>query len=63
MQRVMTLRKLINELEKAVAVADAAGVSEDEIEVVLVINNTYKTFERISFDVFADDPQIEILYR
>lgn len=63
MQRVMTLRKLITELEKAVAVADAAGVSEDEIEVALVINNTYKTFERISFDVFADDPQIEILYR
>lgn len=63
MQRVMTLRKLIIELEKAVAVADAAGVSEDEIEVALVINNTYKTFERISFDVFADDPQIEILYR
>lgn len=63
MQRVMTLRKLIDELTKAMAVADAAEIEYEEIEVALVINNTYKTFERISFDVFADDPQIEILYR
>lgn len=61
--RIVTLDALICDLEVAKNVAEQAGLEATEVEVAIVVNNTYKTFERLSFDVFEAEPKITLIYR